>query len=370
MEPLTDSESQKLHKSIRRIYTLHNLDRFGVEALSIVDRLVRSEIPMFYVNQLQPFGIVGSFLPDFPGLTPAMESVVEQYFGEHPIVQYLPQTLTGAYKISDFISTNQLHSLDGLYQQYLKLLDIEDQMVLFLPDDHSSSQAKFPQTPATLVGLSFHRPQCNFTERDRAILNLLQPHLAQAYTNARQYQQLEKENYQLQQSLNHLGTISLDREGLIQSIAPQAIIWLETYFGRSSCAKQLPDHLRSWVKYQINCLTKNPDLPEVCLPLRMQHAGRELTIQLVIEPTGDRHILLLTEQTQSTLESLSLLGLSQRETEVLKLVIQGKDNKAIASELSVHISTVRKHLEHIYLKWKVKSRTEAIAYALTKLGVF
>ena len=105
------------------------------------------------------------------------------------------------------------------------------------------------------------------------------------------------------------------------------------------------------------------------MPLRIQRAGRELTIRLTIEPQRTQYLLLLTEQTQSSLNSLALLGLTQRETEVLNLVIQGKDNKAIAEQLSVNISTIRKHLENIYTKFSIKSRTEAIAYALEKLGI-
>jgi DNA-binding NarL/FixJ family response regulator len=69
------------------------------------------------------------------------------------------------------------------------------------------------------------------------------------------------------------------------------------------------------------------------------------------------------------MNSLALLGLSQRETEVLTWIMQGKDNKAIATQLSINVSTVRKHLESIYCKWGVHSRTEAIAQALAKLGV-
>jgi len=77
---------------------------------------------------------------------------------------------------------------------------------------------------------------------------------------------------------------------------------------------------------------------------------------------------LLEEQTLSLFKALELLGLSQRETEVLFCVIQGKDNKAIAKALGLQISTVRKHQESIYRKLGVQSRTEAIAQALGKLG--
>jgi DNA-binding NarL/FixJ family response regulator len=66
--------------------------------------------------------------------------------------------------------------------------------------------------------------------------------------------------------------------------------------------------------------------------------------------------------------ALSVLGLSQRETEVLACLIQGQDNNAIAQRLAINTGTVRKHLENIFRKLDVSSRTEAIAKVLEKLG--
>jgi DNA-binding CsgD family transcriptional regulator len=103
------------------------------------------------------------------------------------------------------------------------------------------------------------------------------------------------------------------------------------------------------------------------LPLRIEQAGRQLVIRLVVEQ--EQYLLLLEEQTLSLSKSLALLGLSQRETEVLFWVMQGKDNKAIALHLNVGKSTVGKHLERIYHKLGVQSRTEAIAQAINKLGL-
>jgi hypothetical protein len=42
---------------------------------------------------------------------------------------------------------------------------------------------------------------------------------------------------------------------------------------------------------------------------------------------------------------------------------------AIATHLSINVSTVRKHLESIYCKFGVHSRTEVIAQALAKFGL-
>jgi DNA-binding CsgD family transcriptional regulator len=181
----------------------------------------------------------------------------------------------------------------------------------------------------------------------------------------------DRENHPIARNMpqtDYLGAIVLSTEGRVISIAPQAIIWLETYFTKSSYFARLPDLLWSWVKHQVNGLVHKSDLAKVCKPLHVDQNGRELTIRLVIE-SNSRYLLLLEEQRLASFNSLELLGLSQRETEVLHWLIQGKDNKHIAVQLSIKVGTVRKHLENIYLKLGVQSRTEAVAYALDKLGL-
>jgi len=53
-------------------------------------------------------------------------------------------------------------------------------------------------------------------------------------------------------------------------------------------------------------------------------------------------------------------SLSDREREVLKMLTEGAENKAISASLGITVTTVEKHLENIYRKLEVKSRTEAI----------
>ena len=56
-------------------------------------------------------------------------------------------------------------------------------------------------------------------------------------------------------------------------------------------------------------------------------------------------------------------ALSERETEVLRLVASGLSNAEAGRKLFIAPSTVKKHLENIYDKLGTRSRTQAIARA-------
>jgi len=63
----------------------------------------------------------------------------------------------------------------------------------------------------------------------------------------------------------------------------------------------------------------------------------------------------------ATLDSEATAELTPREREVMLRVADGLSNAEIASALVVERSTVRKHLEHVYEKLGVRSRTAALA---------
>jgi DNA-binding NarL/FixJ family response regulator len=55
--------------------------------------------------------------------------------------------------------------------------------------------------------------------------------------------------------------------------------------------------------------------------------------------------------------------LTEREEEILSLVVRGKGNQEIAKELFVSLKTVRNHVSNIFLKLQVADRAQAVIRA-------
>ncbi len=67
----------------------------------------------------------------------------------------------------------------------------------------------------------------------------------------------------------------------------------------------------------------------------------------------ERHVPTPTELRQ----------LTPREREVLQLVARGQTNQQIARELTLSVSTIKTHVEHIIGKLGVSDRTQAAVHA-------
>jgi DNA-binding NarL/FixJ family response regulator len=74
----------------------------------------------------------------------------------------------------------------------------------------------------------------------------------------------------------------------------------------------------------------------------------------------------LTLSNEPTFEALSSrFQLTEREVEVLRWVACGKTNRDIGDILGLSPRTVNKHLEHVYVKLGVETRTAAAAVAIS-----
>ena len=56
--------------------------------------------------------------------------------------------------------------------------------------------------------------------------------------------------------------------------------------------------------------------------------------------------------------------LTERETEIVRMLVEGKGNKAIANRLNLSEGTIKSHLRNVYRKLHVQTRAEAAAQAV------
>jgi DNA-binding CsgD family transcriptional regulator len=57
-------------------------------------------------------------------------------------------------------------------------------------------------------------------------------------------------------------------------------------------------------------------------------------------------------------------SLTEREVDVLRLIVQGKSSREIAEDLILSVRTVERHISNAYFKTNSHGRAQATAYAI------
>ncbi len=81
-------------------------------------------------------------------------------------------------------------------------------------------------------------------------------------------------------------------------------------------------------------------------------------------PSIARKVMHLFQSQQGYEPEQKQFNLSEREKDVLRLLVEGKAYKMISDELGISYETVRTHMKHIYEKLHVASMTEAVVKAI------
>ena len=290
---LNSQDLQNFSELMPKLYALRTIEDFPDRVLTLLAKLIdletvdRDQIDDQYrENTLcsdNDFN-VGNCLP-LKIFSPSIERFP---FFKH----YLDRHKWTAAKISDLSIESKLHRLEGGYWRFLKPIEREDRLgKVFVDPVHPATTHAIYLLQADAICLTVSRSRVTSTERDRCILDLIRPHLVQAYQNALAFTEIQS---------------------------------------------QL-------------------DAREIDIPPHPPEDGD------LLQPKAPQVRLF-------SIESIRSLGLTNREAEVLFWIARDKSNGEIAKLFNCSLSTIKKHLEHIYQKLDVQSRTAAVMSALSQLG--
>ncbi|RCJ17653.1 hypothetical protein A6S26_30615 [Nostoc sp. ATCC 43529] len=373
MESLSHNDWQMILLFLQILYASCSIDKFPIQILTALPKLVGAET--FAIGSFKIRGTL--FLPRFyafphPEVGMAVESFTSQRqkFFTHPVAKHYVKTLDGqALAISDFFSEREFQSREAFYA-FFQSFGLKDQMAIHFELPSIANADRFHQGQDHLV-LSINRDRRNFNERDRLILNLIRPHLQQAYQNIAAFTQVQEQLSQLNQATEQVGLIALFLDGKVEWISQKAGELLHKYYPLSKLPNSLPDILQRWINHQISLLKQSTEIPSPVHQLHLEHNGTQLKVKLNYHAALERVYLLLEEiqPNEFSVKYLEMLGLTKREAEVLFWVARDRSTQEISQQLGMSDRTVKKHLENVYKKFDVQSRLGAVMYALQKLGI-
>jgi DNA-binding CsgD family transcriptional regulator len=276
---------------------------------------------------------------------------------EHPLIAHYLRTGDGSpMKVSDLVTRRRFRASE-LYRAVYGPMGVEFQMAVTLPSP-----------PGTVVGIALNRDRRDFGERDRRMLALLRPHLAQGRRDAAEREAADATAGMLERLLadRRQAAVALGEGDAVAAASARAAALLAAYLPPPDRPGRLPEPVARWLA---RTRATGLDLPA---PLVVEGADGALVGRLLpaAEP-GGRDVLLLEERRRGdghALAALAALGLSGRQAEVLALAARGMTNAEIAARMAISPRTVQKHLEHVFDRLGVRTRAGAAARAAAAIA--
>ena len=281
------------------------------------------------------------------------------YFHEHPLLNnFLETGLCSPRKISDFMPTQKFQQL-ALYNECYRWVDTDAQITVGVP-----------VSPNRILLTTANRKRKDFTESDRRALAALRPHLIAGYQTAVALSKFEYQQKQLRGALeiSDSGFVLLDQQGHLLFMTGRARVWLKKYFSDwIETRNSLPDPVARWSTHHIKRMAER-ELSMPVLPLEIAGNETRLQIRLCTNHASEQIVLVLEEErSETSLETLECFSLTTREKEVMGWVLRGKTNNEIGCLCDISPRTVQKHLEHIFQKFGVETRTAAALFVTERL---
>jgi len=333
---------------LTKLYRELDRGRHARVLLEVINELVPADsVALNIVPIKTPYAVAAITLPENHA-TAEQLATLGRYAHQSPFGTYYLATMDSTWKMAtDFMPLEDFHNTD-LHRLALGPLGINHQLFGIL--------GVFGETGYAIAVNRTHR---EFTERDRAVLNLMQPHLVTSFVNAVAHSQARESLQELQLALEAapgaFGCFKADRS--VAWLQPKAAAWLAEFFAGEATDGNIPASIHRLL-----------DRSEAAgnAPQQLEREGPQdwLIVCLGASALGGWVLRLDRKPKAPPPHFRPLPQLSDRKNEILKWMVEGKRNEEIAIILNLSKRTVEGHVYQILSELGVENRATAIVRAM------
>lgn len=197
-----------------------------------------------------------------------------------------------------------------------------------------------------------------FTEDEKSFVQSVAPALAEGARAALLVGQAREPDF-----ADSPGLLILDHNWDVESATPGVERWLSELPDGDWAAGRLPSSVLTLAGRTLS-MAEHPDRGDIAVSRVLSRTGTWVVLHgACLTSTGDRRIAVIIEPANpGRLYPLlmSAYGLTEREKDITKLVLQGASTSQIAADLVLSAHTVQQHLKSIFDKTGVHSRRDLV----------
>jgi DNA-binding CsgD family transcriptional regulator len=356
MDGMRLSDHRTVLDVARTVGELDTLDEFRSGVLELLPRLVSGDVGGY--NEVDTRGGESIVMLDCEPLSSVdITEPLVRLAHQHPLIAHQSTSGDGAAcSISDLVSVREYHGRE-IYDELLRHVLAEDQIAI-----------SFRGADDMLIGIAVNRSRRGFGVRDRARLDASRPFFEQAYRNVLDRTRLRAALAGLERAADATARpVMLVRgDGRVESATASAAAWLREEHAVVP-GQPLPEPVSSWFAAE---RVRSGSLDEPAGPplVLESESGRVRARFVPGGPGGLDAVVLEAPEAPLRVGHLIAIGLTRRESEVLRLASLGWRNGEIAHALDLSPHTVAKHLQNVYSKLDVTSRTAAVQRARERIA--
>ena len=354
MPKLSSADLTKVLEAVTHLNSAIGPATLRERTLTCVEELIPNELTAF--DGWDDEGDYnGSLWYSPPGTVPAERiELFAEWADELPTFDVVINTpKDDIFRWSDFVTLSDFHKT-SLFNEFYRHFGGETQVL-------SAKRL----APELLITCSLHRQKIDFNDRECEVLRLITPHLKAAFINARFLNRIDAERRYLDRAVAK-GVVAMDEAGAVIFTSQLAEQWLKKYFGET-WGGAMPAAVRDYVEAYRTTSTGS-DYFRPAEPLIVSGSTEELKITVTFDTREREMLVFLEERRPHTVGDFECAGVTRREAEILYWIGRGKTDPEIARLLSISPRTVQKHIEHIFTKMGVETRTAAVMTALEAAG--